>query len=162
MYIVFASIDVYCRYACLYYRYMYIPLGGRSSRILNIWLIFLFVAIWHDIEMKLIVWGLLNAVFYIIEVNGKRLMHSSYVRNNIPNNIIKIIGMFSAATYIIILVWVNLLGYSLVGTDGPSILFQKLLSYEGMRAIVICYYFLIVGVDIMQAVEEYKLTRNVS
>ena len=142
------------------YRYMYIPLGGRSSRVLNIWLIFLFVAIWHDVEMKLIVWGLLNAGFYVLEVGGRRFITSAFVRDNFSTNIIKMIGMFAAATYIIILVLVNLLGYSLVGTDGPSILFQKLLSYAGIRAIIICYYFLIVGVDIMQAVEEYKVEHN--
>lgn len=50
------------------YRYMYLPLGGRSNRWLTVWPIFIFVAIWHDIELKLLVWGGLNAVFLVIEV----------------------------------------------------------------------------------------------
>ena len=49
-------------------RYMYIPLGGRHARGFNVWPIFLFVAIWHDIEAKLMIWGVLNATFYILEV----------------------------------------------------------------------------------------------
>lgn len=49
-------------------RYMYVPMGGRSYRVISVWFIFLFVAVWHDIEPKLLVWGLMNAAFYLIEV----------------------------------------------------------------------------------------------
>lgn len=31
-------------------RYLYIPLGGSKWRFLNVWIIFTFVAIWHDLE----------------------------------------------------------------------------------------------------------------
>lgn len=31
-------------------RYVYIPLGGAQKKLLNIWVIFTFVAIWHDLE----------------------------------------------------------------------------------------------------------------
>lgn len=31
-------------------RYMYIPLGGTQRKLLNVWVIFTFVAIWHDLE----------------------------------------------------------------------------------------------------------------
>lgn len=50
-------------------RYMYVPLGGRDRGWLNVWPIFLFVAVWHDIEPKLMLWGALNAGFYVIEVS---------------------------------------------------------------------------------------------
>lgn len=33
-----------------YSRYLYIPLGGSKWRFLNVWIIFTFVAIWHDLE----------------------------------------------------------------------------------------------------------------
>jgi protein-cysteine N-palmitoyltransferase HHAT len=29
---------------------MYIPLGGSKRKLLNIWVIFTFVAVWHDLE----------------------------------------------------------------------------------------------------------------
>jgi len=38
-------------------RYMYFPLGGSSNKIISIWLIFSFVAIWHDFKIHLLVWG---------------------------------------------------------------------------------------------------------
>ena len=31
--------------------------------------VFFFVAMWHDAEMKLLLWGLLNSVFFLVEVN---------------------------------------------------------------------------------------------
>lgn len=32
-------------------QYLYVPLGGNRCRTLNIWPIFLFVALWHDLEV---------------------------------------------------------------------------------------------------------------
>lgn len=32
------------------HRYMYIPLGGSRRKLLNVWPIFTFVALWHDLE----------------------------------------------------------------------------------------------------------------
>jgi len=85
---------------------MYIPLGGRDTRMVNIWLIFLFVSIWHDIEAKLVIWGLLNASFYILEILGGMLIKSDTILNNLSTSFIKLLGLFSAATYIIILIFV--------------------------------------------------------
>mgnify|MGYP001810695322 CR=1 FL=1 len=34
-------------------RYMYVPLGGSTRRVWIIWPIFFFVALWHDLEVRL-------------------------------------------------------------------------------------------------------------
>ena len=34
--------------------YMYLPMGGKAHKIWSVWVIFLFVAIWHDLEFKLV------------------------------------------------------------------------------------------------------------
>lgn len=31
-------------------RYVYIPLGGSQKKLLNVWVVFTFVAVWHDLE----------------------------------------------------------------------------------------------------------------
>ncbi|KAJ6359543.1 hypothetical protein OIU77_003701 [Salix suchowensis] len=49
-------------------RYMYIPLGGYQRKLLNIWVIFTFVAIWHDLEWKLLSWAWLTCLFFIPEM----------------------------------------------------------------------------------------------
>jgi protein-cysteine N-palmitoyltransferase HHAT len=51
-------------------QYIYIPLGGDRKKALSVWLIFLFVAMWHDFEWKLVAWGILNSGFFVVEVNN--------------------------------------------------------------------------------------------
>ena len=38
-------------------RYLYIPLGGGRCKIFNIWVVFGFVALWHDLSLDLLAWG---------------------------------------------------------------------------------------------------------
>ena len=38
-------------------RYMYIPLGGRQKKLLNTFIIFSFVALWHDLRLNLLLWA---------------------------------------------------------------------------------------------------------
>lgn len=51
-------------------RYVYVPLGGSSHRILNTLCVFSFVAIWHDIELKLLMWGWLVVLFLLPEISA--------------------------------------------------------------------------------------------
>ena len=48
-------------------RYMYIPLGGKRWQMVNVFPIFAFVAIWHDMELNLVKWGVLMACFIVPE-----------------------------------------------------------------------------------------------
>ena len=60
-------------------RYMYIPLGGKHKMIYNIWIIFTFVAFWHDIELHLLAWGWIIALFLIPEYFLTRLFNRKVV-----------------------------------------------------------------------------------
>ena len=40
-----------------YKRYIFIPLGGSKYKLLNIWVVFSFVAIWHDMRINLVLWA---------------------------------------------------------------------------------------------------------
>lgn len=53
-------------------RYIYLPLGGRETRIWNTFVIFTFVALWHDIELRLLAWGWLIALFIAPELIAKK------------------------------------------------------------------------------------------
>lgn len=136
-------------------RYMYKPLGGRDSRMWSVWPIFLFVAIWHDIEMKLLVWGLLNALFYVIEVLAKRL--ASKMRA-LPSSVFRLICILSGATYILVLIGVNLIGYS-VGVGGVGSILLKLQSWEGFRMLVASYYFLSLTVGLMRLLQRLGFSK---
>lgn len=47
---------------------MYIPMGGTRWRALNIWPIFLFVALWHDLQPQLVGWALLTCSLFVPEL----------------------------------------------------------------------------------------------
>ena len=38
-------------------RYIFVPLGGSKYKKYNIWVVFTFVAIWHDININLLLWA---------------------------------------------------------------------------------------------------------
>ncbi|THG12210.1 hypothetical protein TEA_017334 [Camellia sinensis var. sinensis] len=65
-----------------YFRYMYIPLGGSQRKLLNVWVIFTFVPIWHDLEWKLLSWAWLACVFFIPEMLVKSAAKSFQAREN--------------------------------------------------------------------------------
>ncbi|KAK2076928.1 hypothetical protein QBZ16_005156 [Prototheca wickerhamii] len=49
-------------------QYLYVPLGGNRRRTLNIWPIFLFVALWHDLELRMLAWSWLVCLFFMPEL----------------------------------------------------------------------------------------------
>ena len=54
-------------------KYIFIPLGGNRFKAISIWVIFTFVALWHDLEIKLIAWAWLNCVFLLFEMLAKKI-----------------------------------------------------------------------------------------
>ena len=141
-------------------RYMYKPLGGRDSRLFSVWLIFLFVAAWHDIELKLLVWGLLNGVFYVVEVLAKRCLKSNLMRS-LPASLLQAIMVLSGATYILVLVGVNLTGYA-IGVSGVQNVLNKFVTWEGFMTLVGTYYFLCLAVSFMNFLSRLGWTNSSS
>ncbi len=119
------------------------------------WLIFLFVALWHDIEWKLLLWGLLNAFFLIIEIYAKQMARESATMKSLPELLFHMVAVFSGSTYILVLIGVNLIGYS-VGVGSISLVMNKMLTWEGFWVIVTSYYFLCVGVNLMMFIEDVR------
>jgi D-alanyl-lipoteichoic acid acyltransferase DltB (MBOAT superfamily) len=48
-------------------RYIYLPLGGRNRRLTSLWLIFIFVGIWHDMAYNWMAFALFNAAGISLE-----------------------------------------------------------------------------------------------
>jgi D-alanyl-lipoteichoic acid acyltransferase DltB (MBOAT superfamily) len=48
-------------------RYLYVPLGGRRWQWLTAWLIFIYIAMWHDIEVRWLAWAVINCAGLFIE-----------------------------------------------------------------------------------------------
>jgi D-alanyl-lipoteichoic acid acyltransferase DltB (MBOAT superfamily) len=154
--------------------YLYIPLGGRHYQFLNTWVIFSFVAIWHDLEWKLVCWGFMNAFFFILErliatyfrplfISNKKIAPDQKDEdggkidkiNSTSSIFVQCFDAFFGALNIMALMLINLVGYSM-GTGAISILWQKLFSWEGLKVISGALYFFFIGVNIMFGIEELK------
>lgn len=61
-------------------RYIYVPLGGTRYAMYNIWVVFTFVAIWHDINLKLLAWGWMISLFILPEIIAGRVFSKQKVR----------------------------------------------------------------------------------
>ncbi|KAL3132194.1 hypothetical protein ABBQ32_008792 [Trebouxia sp. C0010 RCD-2024] len=98
-------------------RYIYVPLGGSATRLLNIWLIFTFVALWHDLEWHLLGWAWLTCILFVPELGIKWLFMQpsmAFLRNRWYFRHICALG---GCCNIIGLMAVNMVGF-VVGTDG--------------------------------------------
>jgi len=47
---------------------MYIPMGGAKWKIYNTWVIFIFVALWHDLNTYMLIFGIGCGVLTAIEI----------------------------------------------------------------------------------------------
>jgi hypothetical protein len=71
---------------------------------------------------------------------------------------IQSIGIFAGATYIIVLISVNLVGYA-VGVGGVAHILGKLTSVGGLRILAISYYFLILAVAFMSYLKKLGISK---
>mmetsp|Transcript_39453 Transcript_39453/g.106484 ORF Transcript_39453/g.106484 Transcript_39453/m.106484 type:complete len:239 (+) Transcript_39453:805-1521(+) len=95
-------------------RYIYVPLGGTSYRSLNVWVVFGFVAVWHDVEPKLLAWGGMNALFMSVEaaiVPWAARTQTPLVRMLREGPFWRHACAASGTSYILVLMVVNLTGY---------------------------------------------------
>jgi D-alanyl-lipoteichoic acid acyltransferase DltB (MBOAT superfamily) len=49
-------------------KYIFVPLGGSKYKVVNIWVVFSFVALWHDLQLNLLLWGWFICFFLIPEI----------------------------------------------------------------------------------------------
>lgn len=104
-------------------RYIYIPLGGsrpqgkyKSARAgLNFLLVFTFVALWHDIQLNLLIWGWLIVFFMAPEVIAGLLFPRKRWENNLTAY--RCLCAIGAVGNLMMMMAANLVGFA-VGVDG--------------------------------------------
>ena len=166
---------------------MYVPLGGKVNKFWSIWLIFLFVAgfhifwfifrkkimfyfyfffnysiiiVWHDFEFKLILWAVLNSMFLGLEIIGNKVTGSKRF-TSLPKLFQSVLIIFSSATYIFLLISINMIGYA-AGIAGMRTIILKMVTggVDGLYVILYCYFILYIGVCIMNHIKDFKLKSN--
>ncbi|OPL10233.1 MAG: hypothetical protein AVO34_11670 [Firmicutes bacterium ML8_F2] len=121
-------------------RYMYVPLGGVRFRILSIWPIFLFVAVWHDLEWRLISWAWIICAAFLPEIMVKNIASSSKFDKMRHTRVYTAVAALLAAVNCAGLMAANMIGF-VVGVDGMSDLFAQLLkSPRYLLGVLVSFY----------------------
>ncbi|KAM5430484.1 glycerol transporter [Microsporum canis] len=161
-------------------RYMYIPLGGggrgRSSTsspsdsskpsllskargVVNFLAVFTFVAVWHDINLRLLMWGWLITLFVLPEVICTILFPAKRWQSH-PNTYRVLCGI-GAVGNILPMMAANLIGFA-VGLDGLQGLVHGIIgSYSGLAFLAAACATLFVGVQVMFEVRASELRAGI-
>ncbi|CAG8557476.1 18681_t:CDS:10 [Dentiscutata erythropus] len=140
-------------------RYIYIPLGGNKRTTFNMLIVFIFVALWHDISLKLLAWGWLIWLFILPETIAKKLFSSQkwsdwphYRHLCAVGAILNFLMMWAA----------NLVGF-VVGLDGMKVLFTSIfMTPTGLMELGIACIVLFGGAQILFEIREEEKRRGIN
>lgn len=104
-------------------RYLFVPLGGSSFRnwravarsIITYMCVFTFVALWHDIQLRLLIWGWLIVLFMLPEFAATALFPKKKWESR-PTEF-RMLCCFGAVINVLMMITANLVGFA-VGPEG--------------------------------------------
>jgi len=132
-------------------RYIYIPIGGSKRPVVNLLAVFMFVALWHDISLRLLTWGWLISLFVVPETLARLAFPSSKWSSYWFYRHLCAIG---AVGNILMMMCANLVGFC-VGLDGTRDLFLGMFgSWAGSAYFALACICLFVGVQVMFELRE--------
>ncbi|RCI06031.1 glycerol transporter [Rhizopus stolonifer] len=138
-------------------RYIYIPLGGTKYMAYNMWLVFTFVALWHDIELKLLAWGWLISLFLLPEIIASKIFSE---RKYGDKPYYRFVCGLGAVGNILMMMTANLVGFS-VGLDGvKEMLVQIFGTAEGLSYLLSASFCIFVAVQVMFEIRESEKRRG--
>lgn len=147
-------------------RYIYVPMGGSQGgggkirAAANYLSVFTFVALWHDINLRLLVWGWLVVFFVLPEVIATMLFPARKWRDR-PNAYRWICGVGATAN-ILMMMAANLVGFA-VGLDGLKGLVEGIVgSFGGRVFLFAACATLFVGAQVMFEWRESEKRRGIN
>lgn len=140
-------------------RYVYIPLGGAQKKLLNVWVIFTFVAIWHDLEWKLLSWAWLTCLFFIPEMLVKSAANAFQVKDTFGGFVFRELRAVSGAVTITCLMVANLVGF-VIGPSGINWLVSEFLHKEALPIFGGMFVSFYVGTKLMFHISDAKQQRD--
>ncbi|KAL8847988.1 MAG: hypothetical protein Q9221_006950 [Calogaya cf. arnoldii] len=149
-------------------RYIYIPLGGSGSSpgswgkaqaVFNMLVVFTFVALWHDIQLKLLIWGWLITLFILPEVLAGYMFPKG--RWHKHKDAYRLICGLGAVGNILMMMAANLVGFA-VGLDGLTDLVRGIVgSYSGLVFLAAACGALFAAAQIMFELREHELRHGI-
>ncbi|XP_027108088.1 membrane-bound O-acyltransferase gup1-like [Coffea arabica] len=139
-------------------RYMYIPLGGAQRKLLNVWVVFTFVAIWHDLEWKLLSWAWLTCLFFIPEILVKSAANTFKVQSVFGEFLLRELNAVAGAVTITCLMVANLVGF-VIGPSGINWLISGFLHKEGLPTFGGMFISFYIGTKLMFHISDSQQKR---
>lgn len=148
-------------------RYIYVPLGGSSARgvwgkvrsIVNYLAVFTFVALWHDINPRLLMWGWLITLFVLPEVIATLVFPAKKWRDR-PNAYRALCGIGAVGTILMMMI-ANLVGFA-IGLDGLNGLLHGIFgTSSGFAFFVAACGCLYVGSQVMFEIREEEKRQGI-
>ncbi|KAG0337005.1 glycerol transporter [Podila horticola] len=139
-------------------RYIYIPLGGTRNAIYNIWVVFTFVAVWHDINLKLLAWGWLISLFILPEIIASKIF-SKKKWGSWPHY--RHLCAVGAVGNILLMMIANLVGFC-IGLEGVKLMLYDLFStVQGWMTMCCCFCAMFVCAQMQFEVREAEKRRGI-
>eukprot|EP00039_Didymoeca_costata_P014721 m.240521 g.240521 ORF g.240521 m.240521 type:complete len:562 (+) comp16082_c0_seq8:99-1784(+) len=151
-------------------RYVYIPLGGSFKgakngvlnvfrRVVNVAVVFTFVAVWHDQTLSLLAWGWLLVICFTPELIVKYyfgLEKYKHFRKTVWYRHLEALG---SVLVIVELILANVIGFS-TGLKGASKLAIASASSENISAMVSTVIFLFASAQISHEIRRRQASKN--
>lgn len=145
--------------------YLYIPLGGSrghiTQKVRNTFLIFIVSGFWHGANWTFIVWGLLNALYFIPLLLAKRNRLNTDVvaaNSNLPN--IREVGQVMFTFAITCFAWIFFRATNLeMSVNYIRLMFVRLFDSTTIYPLGLlpCFIIILVAVEWMQRREQHGL-----
>jgi D-alanyl-lipoteichoic acid acyltransferase DltB (MBOAT superfamily) len=118
-------------------RYMYIPMGGSKYKFINTFIIFSFVALWHEMKFHLLVWAWSIYLTLIPEIIIKRYFTKKERQYLTDYFWFRYLRAFACSIDILLMTSSNLVGY---GFEEGEILesFKEIFNFAGVLG-VLCF-----------------------
>ncbi|KPM45838.1 Glycerol uptake protein 1 [Neonectria ditissima] len=148
-------------------RYIFVPMGGTSFRnwratvrsIATYLAVFTFVALWHDIKLRLLIWGWLIVIFMLPEWIATALFPKQKWENR-PNQYRMLCATGSVGN-VMMMISANLVGFA-VGLDGLIVILQSILhDWAGFIFLFCACSVLWVMVQVMYETRESEERRGI-
>ena len=132
---------------------------GQVRAVINYLAVFTFVALWHDINLNLLIWGWLIVFFMLPEIIATRIFPRRKWENHLTAY--RCLCAVGAIGNLMMMMAANMVGFA-VGTDGlKQIVAGVFAGWEGITFFVAACGALFVGVQIMFEVREEEMRKGI-
>ena len=122
-------------------RYMYIPLGGKDNKLFNTFIIFSFVALWHDLRFNLLLWAWVIYICLIPEIIIKRYFSKDSMQYLNDKMWFRYLRAYVCSVVILMMITANLIGFGIGNTELVDALFSILKKTNFVGFMQMSLYF---------------------